>query len=167
MWRDEAFLHFRRSILATHRNSFHAGYFISWDKKKRRATPLENGWKYRIYQIFVLFCILVVLPTLCLNWGNLIALAFSREGADVVEVWFASLGIVYLLIGIQFMWNFVWPEGPKKFVNVYESLLNLEKKLQGDAFIYLRDLYLHLVLLRWSFWVLPSFASILMNQKPF
>lgn len=163
MWRDEAFLHFRRSILATHRNSFHAGYFISWDKKKRRATPLENGWKYRIYQIFVLFCILVVLPTLCLNWGNLIALAFSREGADVVEVWFASLGIVYLLIGIQFMWNFVWPEGPKKFVNVYESLLNLEKKLQGDAFIYLRDLYLHLVLLRWSFWVLPSFASILMN----
>lgn len=128
MWRAEAFRNFRRSILATHRNLLHTGYFISWDEKKRCATPLEKGWHYRIFQICALFCIFVVMPTVILRLYQLL----SRGGADVVEIWFAYLCIVYLWLGVHYLWYFVWPEGVKKFVHVYASLLSLEKKLQGE-----------------------------------
>lgn len=131
MWRDEAFRHFRRTILATHRSSLRTGYFISWDEKKG-ATPLGNGWRYRTFQIVVIFCIVVALPLSLIRWHNL---AFSVKGVDIVDVWFASFCLVYVWIGVQFMWSFAWPYGPKKFVRIFESMLHLEEELQGEVFI--------------------------------
>lgn len=66
---------------------------------------------------------------LVFRWAQLL----WQERADLVEIFFAALSTVYLWIAAHFLRYFVSPDGPKTFVNMFDSILSLEKTLEGKV----------------------------------
>lgn len=137
MWYEAGLINFRSAIKAGHRSSLFTGYFMDWDDAVGRARPTPpTSWHYRSFQLFGAILTLV-LPTfliLCYQFKK----SDYYEKKDMKAVCLTNIATVVVWVSIPYVWFFMRESGPPRFIKCFESVLTLDKQLQGTVFIITR-----------------------------
>ncbi|OXA49514.1 hypothetical protein Fcan01_16036 [Folsomia candida] len=128
MYQDKALEHIHRTIHAIQRSTFRQAYCFHWDSKKRWTIPLQNGTKYRNFQILCNLFIFLFTPAFIARSCHL-ATTIRQETPTSIAVTFMAAavltGSVPLLLFLR------RPSGPKKYIFLYNATLRLEKYLEA------------------------------------
>lgn len=137
MWHEAGLIYFRNSIKAIHRNSFSTCYYLDWDHKVGRAKQIPTtSWHYRSFQLFGIIFILFVEPVLLFQ-----SYQFSKsdlhEKNDMKSACLTYIATILFWGSIPYVCLLMRKSGPPRFIKCYESVLTLDKQLQGTVLIYL------------------------------
>ncbi|OXA49515.1 hypothetical protein Fcan01_16037 [Folsomia candida] len=118
MYHDKALKHMHRAIHAIQRSTFRKAYCFHWDSKKRRAIALQNGKKYRNFQILCNIFIFLLTPVFIARSCHL-ATTIRQETPTSIAVTFTVSAAVTGFIPLA--WFLRRPSGPRKYVFVYDA----------------------------------------------
>lgn len=132
MWHDEGLYHLRSAIRASQRNSLFRAYCFFWDEKSRTAHPVPPKSRvFRTFQLCTFSLGFIFFPIILLQCYRLVQTAPIKYDTDhLTRTYFTFLIALLAWMIIPFSRFLSSPSCLTKFVNCYEALTNLEKRLQ-------------------------------------
>lgn len=89
---------------------------------------------YRAFQVFGVVLTLLVEPVLLFQCYRSIQSDHQKK-KDMISVCLTFIATILFWLSIPYVWFFMRKPGPPRFIKCYESVLTLDKQLEGTDFI--------------------------------
>lgn len=119
---------FRDAVKATQRSSLYTTYYMYWDAKAKEIKRFEGTeWQYRLFQQFYISTALIAFPVFLARCYHI----HTTSVEDKLTIPLSYYATFQIMSFVLFGYSFFRPAALDKFLQSYESMIMLDRRLES------------------------------------